>query len=63
MTYGNIGVYRPELFAGCRKGKFRMLEIFKREIANQKIDGEHHRGLWFNIGSPDQLDKAIEHCD
>jgi N-acetyl-alpha-D-muramate 1-phosphate uridylyltransferase len=60
LTFGNIGVYRPELFAGCSVRKFPLVELFKREIANQKIDGEHYKGSWFNIGSPDQLVAAIE---
>jgi MurNAc alpha-1-phosphate uridylyltransferase len=55
LTFGNIGVYRPELFTGCEPGKFRLNELFKREIPLQQIDGEYFSGNWYNIGSPDQL--------
>lgn len=55
FTFANIGIYRPELFAGCTPGKFRLTELFQRGIANQKIDGELYQGYWYNIGSPDQL--------
>lgn len=55
LTFANIGVYRPELFADCQPGRFRLGELLKREITNQKVTGEHHTGLWYNIGSPQEL--------
>jgi MurNAc alpha-1-phosphate uridylyltransferase len=60
FTFGNIGVYRPELFTGCKPGKFRLGEILKREILQQNIHGELYTGDWFNIGSPDQLEIAAQ---
>jgi MurNAc alpha-1-phosphate uridylyltransferase len=60
LTFGNIGIYRPDLFAGCKAGKFRLGEILKREVLQQNIHGELYTGPWFNIGSPDQLDIAAQ---
>jgi MurNAc alpha-1-phosphate uridylyltransferase len=55
LTFANIGVYRPELFAGCRAGRFRLGELLKHAIANQKITGEHYDGPWYNMGTPADL--------
>jgi MurNAc alpha-1-phosphate uridylyltransferase len=54
-TFGNIGVYRPELFAGYSAGHFRLGGVLKKEISLQQISGEHYQGNWHNIGSPEDL--------
>src|SRR6185369_16150346 len=33
-TYSGIGIYRPELFAGCEPGKFPLLPLLRRAIAS-----------------------------
>lgn len=55
FTYTGIGVYRPELFAGCAPGKFPLLPLLKRAIAARRLRGEVYRGEWLDIGSPDRL--------
>jgi MurNAc alpha-1-phosphate uridylyltransferase len=57
-TFGNIGVYRPELFAGCQPGKFRLGELLKRAIQNAQVTGECHKGFWQNFGTPAQLENT-----
>jgi N-acetyl-alpha-D-muramate 1-phosphate uridylyltransferase len=54
-TYTGIGVYRPELFAGCVPGKFPLLPLLKRAIAAGRLRGELYRGEWLDIGSPERL--------
>lgn len=55
FTYTGIGVYRPELFAGCAPGKFPLRPLLARAIAARRLRGELHRGEWLDIGSPDRL--------
>lgn len=55
LTYTGIGVYRPELFAGCEPGKFPLLPLLKRAIAARRLRGELYRGEWLDIGSPERL--------
>jgi MurNAc alpha-1-phosphate uridylyltransferase len=55
LTFGNIGVYRPELFQHCEQGRFRLGELLKAEILNQQITGEHYTGFWNNVGTPEEL--------
>ena len=55
LTYTGIGIYRPELFAGCAPGKFPLLPLLRRAIAARRLRGEAYRGEWLDIGSPDRL--------
>ena len=55
LTYTGIGVYRPELFAGCAPGKFPLLPLLRRAIAARRLRGEVYRGEWLDIGSPERL--------
>ncbi len=55
FTYTGIGVYRPELFAGCAPGRFPLLPLLQRAIAARRLRGEVYRGEWLDIGSPERL--------
>jgi N-acetyl-alpha-D-muramate 1-phosphate uridylyltransferase len=55
FTYTGVGVYRPQLFAGCAPGRFPLLPLLQRAIAARRLQGEVYRGEWLDIGSPDRL--------
>lgn len=55
LTYSNVGIFRPELFAGCQPGKFRLADLLRKAIAQQQVTGEYYRGVWHNIGTSQQL--------
>jgi N-acetyl-alpha-D-muramate 1-phosphate uridylyltransferase len=55
LTYSGIGVYRPALFASYAPGKRALLEVLQAGIAQHKIEGEHYRGRWSDIGTPERL--------
>jgi N-acetyl-alpha-D-muramate 1-phosphate uridylyltransferase len=55
LTYSGIGIFSPALFAGCTAGPFALLPLFKRAIAAGRLQGERHRGLWRDIGTPERL--------
>jgi MurNAc alpha-1-phosphate uridylyltransferase len=55
FNYGNIGIYRPEFFAGCPAGRFPLVEPMRRAIAAGRMGGQLFRGAWHNIGTPGQL--------
>jgi MurNAc alpha-1-phosphate uridylyltransferase len=63
LTFSGIGVYRPELFAGIPRGRAAPLApLLREQIAAGKVSGEHHRGLWADVGTPQrlaELDKQI----
>lgn len=56
LTFSGIGAYHPALFAQVRRGdKARLAELLAAPIASGRVTGEHHRGLWMDIGTPDRL--------
>ena len=66
LTYSGIGVYRPQLLDGWReaipepaiangKPKFPLAPILRAHMANGGISGEHHRGKWTDVGTPERL--------
>jgi MurNAc alpha-1-phosphate uridylyltransferase len=55
LTFGNIGVYRPELVAGETATHFKLLPMFQRAMRERRLVGERFDGFWRNIGTPQQL--------
>ena len=55
LTYGNVGIYRPEFFAGCAPGRFPLVEPLKRAIAAGAVRGELFGGQWYDVGTPERL--------
>lgn len=55
LTYGCISVYSAALFADDTAGAQPMRDIFERAIQRRQLTGEHFRGLWHNVGTPEQL--------
>jgi N-acetyl-alpha-D-muramate 1-phosphate uridylyltransferase len=54
-TYSGVGIYRPEFFAGCTPGKFPLLPLLRRAIAQHALSGELHEGRWYDIGTTERL--------
>lgn len=58
LTFSGIGLYRPELFAQIARGTGAPLApLLREQIAAGKASGEHHRGLWIDVGTPQRLDE------
>jgi MurNAc alpha-1-phosphate uridylyltransferase len=56
LTYGNIAVFHPMLFADIAPGTW--LKLFPwayRFVDARRVGGEHFRGDWDNVGTPAQL--------
>jgi len=56
LTFSGIGVYRPALFAGCRPGAFPLAPLLRRAMDAGQVSGEHYRGSWFDVGTPERLE-------
>jgi MurNAc alpha-1-phosphate uridylyltransferase len=54
-TYSGVGIYTAEFFAGCAPGKFPLLPLLRRAIAQRALTGELHGGRWFDIGTVERL--------
>src|SRR5690349_20176632 len=55
FTYSGIGIYTPEFFDGSIPGKFPLLPLLKRAIAQRALSGELHDGEWYDIGTIERL--------
>jgi MurNAc alpha-1-phosphate uridylyltransferase len=55
LTYSGIGVYRPELFAGCAPGRFPLLPLLREAIMARRLTGERYDGHWTDVGSVQRL--------
>lgn len=59
LTYSGIGLYHPDLFAGVTRGaKAALAPLLRAAMANGAVSGEHHRGLWTDVGTPQRLDEV-----
>jgi MurNAc alpha-1-phosphate uridylyltransferase len=56
LTFGGIGVYSPELFSGCTAGAFPLAPLLRRAMDENRVSGEHYKGSWFDIGTPERLE-------
>ena len=56
LTFSGIGLYRPSLFSPIPRGGIAPLApLLRAQIAAGRVSGEHHRGLWVDVGTPQRL--------
>jgi MurNAc alpha-1-phosphate uridylyltransferase len=55
FTFSGIGLYRPELFAGCKPGKFPLAPLLRRAMSDGLVSGEVYAGFWMDIGTVERL--------
>jgi MurNAc alpha-1-phosphate uridylyltransferase len=55
LTFSGVGVYRPEIFAGCRDGVFKLAPLLREAARAGRVGGEVHAGEWLDIGTPERL--------
>jgi MurNAc alpha-1-phosphate uridylyltransferase len=58
LTFGNIGVYRPEIVAAETAARFKLLPMYQRAMRGRRLTGERFDGYWANLGTPAQLAEA-----
>ncbi len=55
LTFAGIGVYRPSLLDGRSGGTFSMVPILREAMRRGEVAGEHYRGAWSDVGTPQRL--------
>jgi MurNAc alpha-1-phosphate uridylyltransferase len=56
LTFSGVGVYHPSLFAGIVRGEpAKLAPLLRAAMAKGLITGQHHRGAWHDIGTPERL--------
>jgi MurNAc alpha-1-phosphate uridylyltransferase len=66
-TFSGIGLYRRDLFADWRgivgdtagaaetPPRFKLAPLLRAAMRAEKVTGEHHRGAWTDVGTPERL--------
>lgn len=75
LTFAGLGVYRPALLEGWRAvigdapgasddpPRFKLAPLLRAAMARHAVTGEHHRGAWTDVGTPQrlaELDAALQ---
>lgn len=67
LTFSGIGLYRPQLLAdwrevignatgaGATPPRFKLAPLLRAAMARAQVSGEHHRGQWTDVGTPQRL--------
>ena len=56
LTFSGIGVYRAALFADIKPGsKTPLAPLLRSAMNDYRVSGEHFRGRWRDIGTPERL--------
>lgn len=56
FTFSGIGIYRPQIFAGIRRGQTaKLAPLLRAAMAERRVSGELHRGRWTDVGTPQRL--------
>ncbi len=56
LTFAGIGVYDPALFAPVQRGsRHQLAPLLRAAMAEDGVTGEHHRGRWTDVGTPERL--------
>ncbi len=56
LTFSGIAAYRRELFEPLVPGaKYRLAPLLAEAVASGRGTGEHHRGVWYDVGTPQRL--------
>ncbi len=56
LTYSGIGVYHPDLFKDCKAGRFQLAPLLINAMKTGQVSGEHYKGQWIDIGTPERLE-------
>lgn len=56
LTFSGVGIYQPSLFAHIVKGQpAKLAPILREAMLKQQVSGEHFKGEWHDIGTPERL--------
>ena len=56
FTFSGMGAYHPALFADVTRGtRARLADLLIAAMPAGQVTGEHYRGRWHDIGTPERL--------
>lgn len=64
LTFSGIGIYHPKLFYQLEKDKPQPLApLLRNALTKDLIIGEHHKGIWYDIGTVQRLNYINENLN
>ena len=57
LTFSGISVLKPELFEGCRSGRFPLAPLLRAAMEKGEVTGELYQGKWVDVGTPQRLNE------
>ena len=58
LTFSGIGIYHPDLFQDIRRGEAaKLAPLLRTAMQQQRVSGQHHTGMWHDIGTPERLNQ------
>ena len=64
LTYANIAVFVPRVFAAEKPGRRRLFPWAFQLVERGRVSAERHAGRWYNVGTPqdlEELDRELTH--
>ncbi|WP_075878784.1 N-acetylmuramate alpha-1-phosphate uridylyltransferase MurU [Vreelandella massiliensis] len=55
LTFSGLSVMHPALVAEHAPGAFALAPLLKAAMASDRVSGEHFRGRWVDVGTPERL--------
>jgi N-acetyl-alpha-D-muramate 1-phosphate uridylyltransferase len=56
LTFSGVAVYSPELFNNIAIGEpAKLAPLLRQAMAAGAVTGQHHRGIWHDVGTPQRL--------
>jgi len=56
LTFSGIAAYHPALFASLEAGQSaRLAPLLRTAMSENRVSGEHYRGRWIDVGTPERL--------
>ena len=58
LTFSGISIYKPSFFYGIKPGIVaKLAPKLCQAIIERKVSGEHYKGVWVDVGTPERLHK------
>lgn len=56
-TFSGIALYHPKLFNDKQVIKQSIVPLIHQQVKNQRVSGEIYTGIWYDIGTPERLQR------
>lgn len=61
LTFSGVGVYHPDLFQSVHRGEAaKLAPLLISAMQQGLVSGQHHTGIWHDIGTPERLAQLDE---